>query len=70
MPRPTLEYKIRIQLPAEYGAALQRLAAREHKKITALIREFVGEGLRASGIDMSTKPIAGQTAIDDPEGDE
>lgn len=68
MARPQVyDYKIRIQLPPEYGAALQRLAAREHKKITALIREFVGEGLRASGIDMSAKPIEGQTTIDDTD---
>jgi len=70
MPRPTYDYKIRIQLPAEYGTALQRLADREHKKITALIRDFVGEGLRRSGIDMSAAPPEGQLAIDDPEGDQ
>lgn len=69
MARPTYDYKIRIGLPAEYGAALQRLAARDHKAITALIRDFVGDGLRASGIDMSAAPIEGQTAIDDQEGD-
>jgi len=65
MPKPTYDYKIRVQFPAEYGAALQRLAAREHKAVTALIRDFVGDGLRASGIDMSAAPIEGQTAIDD-----
>jgi len=65
MPKPTYDYKIRIGLPTQYGLALQRLAAREHKAVTALIRDFVGDGLRASGIDMSAAPIEGQTAIDD-----
>lgn len=70
MARETYDYKIRIQLPGEYGIALQRLAARDHKAITALIRDFVGDGLRASGIDMSPAPMPGQGEIDLTEGDQ
>lgn len=70
MPRPLYPYKIRVQFPAAYGTALQRLSERDHVPITELIRRFTGDGLRASGIDMSPAPIEGQTSIDDQKDDD
>lgn len=64
MPRILYPYKIRIQLTAAQGAKLQALSERDGIAITALIRGFIDQGLKESGITVTPEQVKGQTTID------
>lgn len=50
MPKPTYPYKIRIGLTDDQGQTLQRLSDEQRQPITALIRDYVADGIaKATG---------------------